>query len=86
MEIQMVDLNGQYLKIKKEVDKAIQNVIDTSSFINGSQVNNFSINLGKYLKSEFVVTCGNGTDALQIALMSLGLQQDDEVIVPSYTL
>ena len=84
MEIQMVDLNGQYLKIKKEVDKAIQNVIDTSSFINGSQVNNFSINLGKYLKSEFVVTCGNGTDALQIALMSLGLQQDDEVIVPSF--
>ena len=80
----MVDLNGQYLKIKKEVDKAIQNVIDTSSFINGSQVNNFSINLGKYLKSEFVVTCGNGTDALQIALMSLGLQQDDEVIVPSF--
>ena len=52
----MVDLNGQYLKIKKEVDKAIQNVIDTSSFINGSQVNNFSINLGKYLKSELVVT------------------------------
>jgi UDP-2-acetamido-2-deoxy-ribo-hexuluronate aminotransferase len=84
MEIQMVDLNGQYLKIKKEVDKAIQNVIDASSFINGSQVNNFSINLGKYLKSEFVVTCGNGTDALQIALMSLGLQQDDEVIVPSF--
>jgi dTDP-4-amino-4,6-dideoxygalactose transaminase len=84
MQIKMVDLHGQYLKIKTEIDNVIQNVINNSSFINGQNVSDFSCNLGKYLSSKNVITCGNGTDALQIALMALGLEEDDEVIVPSF--
>lgn len=85
MNIQMVDLKGQYAKIKPEVDRAIQEVIDTTAFINGPQVKKFSDELGKYLGAEHVIPCANGTDALQIALMALGLQPGDEVIVPCFT-
>jgi len=85
MKIQMVDLKGQYAKIKPEVDQAIQNVIDTTAFINGPQVKTFSADLGEYLGVKHVITCANGTDALQIALMALGLEQGDEVIVPCFT-
>ncbi|MFA6593329.1 MAG: DegT/DnrJ/EryC1/StrS family aminotransferase [Bacteroidales bacterium] len=85
MKMQMVDLKGQYLKIKGEIDGAIQNVIDSSAFINGPQVKEFAKNLAAYNGSKHCITCANGTDALQIALMALGLQKGDEVIVPAFT-
>lgn len=84
-KIVMVDLQGQYLKIKDEVDAGIQGVIDTTSFINGSIVRQFANNLSKYMGGCHVITCGNGTDALQIALMALDLKPGDEVIVPAFT-
>ena len=83
--IQMVDLKGQYTKIKSEVDLAIREVLETTSFINGKQVTDFSRNLASYLGIEHVIPCANGTDALQIALMGLGLEPGDEVITPSFT-
>lgn len=83
--IQMVDLKGQYKKIKQEVDQAIQGVIDQAAFINGPDVKQFGAALATYLNVQSVVTCGNGTDALQIAMMALGLNPGDEVIVPCFT-
>jgi UDP-2-acetamido-2-deoxy-ribo-hexuluronate aminotransferase len=83
--IQMVDLKGQYTKIKEEVDLAIREVLETTAFINGKAVTDFSKRLSAYLGIEHVVPCANGTDALQIALMGLGLQPGDEVITPSFT-
>lgn len=85
MNIQMVDLKGQYAKIKQEVDRAIQEVIDQTAFINGPQVRTFAGNLASYLQVGHVIPCANGTDALQIALMALDLQPGDEVIVPAFT-
>ncbi len=85
MKIQMVDLKGQYMKIKPEVDAAIQNVIDNTAFINGPVVKEFAHNLSGYMGGCQVITCANGTDALQIALMALGLKPGDEVIVPAFT-
>lgn len=85
MKIGMVDLNGQYKKIKEEVDASIQNVIENTAFINGQAVKDFSKNLSEYLNAKHVIPCGNGTDALQIALMSLDLRPGDEVIVPAFT-
>ncbi|MGB5989352.1 MAG: DegT/DnrJ/EryC1/StrS family aminotransferase [Marinifilaceae bacterium] len=84
-KIQMVDLNSQYMRIKTEVDKAVKTVIDSSAFINGKQVTSFAENLARYNAVKHVQTCGNGTDALQIAFMSLGLKAGDEVIVPVHT-
>ena len=84
-KIQMVDLKGQYLKIKNEVDAAIQNVIDNTAFINGPSVKEFAANLGTYMGDCHAIPCGNGTDALQIALMALDLKPGDEVIVPAFT-
>lgn len=84
-KISMVDLHGQYLRIKPEVDAAIQRVIDSTAFIQGPQVSSFAKALGQYVASPFVVTCGNGTDALQIAMMALDLKPGDEVIVPVHT-
>jgi dTDP-4-amino-4,6-dideoxygalactose transaminase len=81
----MVDLKNQYLKIKNEIDNAIKNVIDSTAFIKGPQVKNFENKLAEYLNVKNVITCGNGTDALQIALMSLNLKPGDEVIVPAFT-
>ena len=81
----MVDLRGQFEKIKSEVNTSIQKVIDDTAFINGPQVKEFSENLAKYLNVKHVITCANGTDALQIALMALGLKHGDEVIVPAFT-
>jgi UDP-2-acetamido-2-deoxy-ribo-hexuluronate aminotransferase len=83
--IQMVDLKQQYLKIKDEVDIAIHEVIDTTSFINGKAVTDFAKNLSAYLDIKNVIPCANGTDALQIAMMALGLEPGDEVITPSFT-
>lgn len=85
MKLQMVDLHGQYLKIKEDVDAGIQQVIETSAFINGPQVKEFASSLATYTDSKHVITCANGTDALQIALMALGLKSGDEVIVPAFT-
>lgn len=84
-EIKMVDLYGQYLHIKDEVDTAIQDVIKSTAFINGPQVKEFRKNLADYLGAAHVITCANGTDALQIALMALELQPGDEVITPDFT-
>lgn len=84
-KIKMVDLKGQYQKIKPEVDAAIQSVIDSTSFINGQPVKDFAANLEKYLGVKHVIPCGNGTDALQIAMMALKLKPGDEVIVPAFT-
>lgn len=81
----MVDLKGQYNKLKPQIDAAIQDVIDQTAFINGAPVQTFSDNLSKYLGGVHVIPCGNGTDAIQIALMELDLQPGDEVIVPSFT-
>lgn len=83
--IVMCDLKGQYLKIKSEVDAGIQEVIDSTAFIKGEAVTLFQQELGAYLDSKHVIACGNGTDALQIALMALGLKPGDEVITPDFT-
>lgn len=83
--IQMIDLKGQYLKIKTEVDAGIQGVIDDAAFINGPAVKRFSEHLSRYMDGRYVTPCANGTDALQIALMALGLKPGDEVIVPAFT-
>ena len=83
--IEMVNLKGQYQKIKSEINEAIQNCIDNAAFINGPQVKEFSKALENYLGVKHVIPCANGTDALQIALMSLDLKPGDEVIVPSFT-
>lgn len=85
MDIKMVDLKGQYNKIKSEIDAGIQEVIDSTAFINGPKVQEFSKNLSNYLGGVNVVPCANGTDALQIALMALGLNSGDEVILPVHT-
>ena len=82
--IKMVDLKGQYLKIKGEIDLAIQEVIDSSAFINGKQVEAFSQELADFTGAKHVLTCGNGTDALQIAYQTIGLKPGDEVIMPSF--
>jgi UDP-2-acetamido-2-deoxy-ribo-hexuluronate aminotransferase len=84
-QIKMVDLHKQYLKVKDEIDQAMQNVLDTTSFIQGPQVNEFALALGKHVNSKNVVPCANGTDALQIAMMALDLQPGDEVILPVHT-
>ena len=81
----MVDLKQQYVKIKKEVDTAIQEVIDNAAFIQGKAVTDFSAALSAYSGSKHVIPCANGTDALQIAMMALDLQPGDEVITPSFT-
>jgi dTDP-4-amino-4,6-dideoxygalactose transaminase len=84
-KIQMVDLKSQYIKIKTEVDAGIQEVIDTTAFINGKPVQLFAEELQTYLGVKHVIPCANGTDSLQIAMMALGLQPGDEIITPSYT-
>jgi len=83
--IHMVDLKQQYLKIKGEIDSAVAGVLDSTVFIGGRQVNDFSKNLAGYLGVKHVIPCANGTDALQIAMMALDLQPGDEVITPSFT-
>ena len=85
MNIPMVDLKGQYKKIKDQVDKAIIDVVESSAFINGPQVKSFQKNLEDYLGVKHVIPCANGTDALQIAMMGLGLEQGDEVITADFT-
>ncbi len=81
----MVDLKGQYADIKQEVDTSIQEIIDNTAFINGPKVHQFQKNLEDYLGVRHVIPCANGTDALQIAMMGLGLEQGDEVITADFT-
>lgn len=83
--IQMVDLSTQYQRIKSDIDQAIQQVLDSTAFINGPEVRAFSDELAQYTGAKYVITCANGTDALQIAMMALGFQPGDEVIVPAFT-
>ena len=83
--LQMVDTKTQYHKIKTEVDEAVISVLESSQFIGGKVVNDFAANLATYHNSKHVIPCANGTDALQIAMMALGLQPGDEVITPSFT-
>lgn len=83
--IHMVDLKQQYVHIKEKVDAAVLEVLDSTIFIGGPQVNDFATNLAKYLGVKHVIPCANGTDALQIAMMALDLKPGDEVITPSFT-
>jgi UDP-2-acetamido-2-deoxy-ribo-hexuluronate aminotransferase len=83
--IQMVDTKTQYQKIKAEVDKAVIDVMDSTAFINGKPVHEFAESLSEYIGVKHTIPCANGTDALQIAMMALGLQPGDEVITPSFT-
>ncbi len=83
--LQMVDTKTQYQKIKTEVDAAVIGVLESSMFIGGKVVNDFATDLADYHKSKHCIPCANGTDALQIAMMALGLQPGDEVITPSFT-
>lgn len=83
--LQMVDTKTQYHKIKAEVDAAVLGVLESSVFIGGKVVNTFAENLAKYHGSKHCIPCANGTDALQIAMMALGLKAGDEVITPSFT-
>jgi dTDP-4-amino-4,6-dideoxygalactose transaminase len=84
-KIQMVDLKGQYKKIKEQVDSSILNVIESTAFINGPEVHNFQKELEDYLGVKHVIPCANGTDALQVAMMGLGLKPGDEVITADFT-
>ena len=81
----MVDLQTQYLQIKEDIDKGIQEVIDSAAFIKGPKVSDFQQHLEHYTGAKHVIPVGNGTDALQIALMGLGLKRGDEVITPTFT-
>jgi dTDP-4-amino-4,6-dideoxygalactose transaminase len=81
----MVDTKNQYLKIKPEVDAAVLSVMESSQFIGGKVVNDFAANLAAYNGVKHVIPCANGTDALQISMMALGLNPGDEVITPSFT-
>jgi len=85
MKIEMVDLKSQYTKIQAEIDAAVLKTIREASFINGPEVATFTKNLSAYLGGAYVIPCANGTDALQVAMMALGLEPGDEVIVPSFT-
>ena len=85
MQIEMVDLKGQYNKIKTEIDQAVISCIASTSFINGPAVKEFQLNLEQYLGVKHVIPCANGTDSLQIAMMALDLKPGDEVICPAFT-
>ena len=84
-KIQMVDLKSQYQSIKEEVKESINEVLESTAFINGPKVHEFQKNLENYLGVKHVIPCANGTDALQIAMMGLGLKPGDEVITADFT-
>jgi dTDP-4-amino-4,6-dideoxygalactose transaminase len=85
MQVKMVDLHSQYLRMKDEIDQAIQQVLNSTAFIQGPEVKEFEQALSQYVGGAHVVSCANGTDALQIAMMALELQPGDEVILPVHT-
>ena len=84
-ELRMVDLKGQYSRIKQEIDSAMQSVIDSTAFIRGPEVKLFEEELASYLGTGNVISCANGTDALQVAIMALDLKPGDEVITTDFT-
>jgi len=84
-QLQMVDLKSQYQRIKPQIDSAIQSVIDSCQFVKGAEVKAFEQELAQYLNVKHTIACGNGTDALQVALMALGLKPGDEVITTDFT-
>ena len=84
-KLQMVDLQSQYKKIQVQIDKAVNDVFASAAFINGPEVKQFQSDLEEYLQVKHVIPCANGTDALQIAMMGLGLEQGDEVITVDFT-
>src|SRR5678815_2344522 len=84
-KIKMVDLHSQYMRIKPEVDRAIQEVLTTTAFIQGPQVSSFATELATFTRAGAVIPCANGTDALQIAMMALDIKPGDEVILPVHT-
>jgi dTDP-4-amino-4,6-dideoxygalactose transaminase len=84
-KIEMVDLRSQYRRLQPEIDQAVSEVLESSAFINGPAVGLFARELADYLEVPFVIPCANGTDALQVALMALGLQPGDEVITSNFT-
>ncbi len=83
--IQMVDLKRQYQRLKAEIDRAVRAAVESTAYINGPEVQNFSKELASYLEVEHVIPCGNGTDALQVALMSVGLEPGQEVITTPFS-
>jgi dTDP-4-amino-4,6-dideoxygalactose transaminase len=85
MKIQMVDLQGQYKRLKKEMNASIQEVINSAAFINGQQVNTFCTRLAEYMQIPYVIPCGNGTDAIRLALQACNVQPGDEVILPAFS-
>ena len=85
MNIQMIDLQSQYKRLQDEIDAAMKEVISSASFINGPQVNTFCTRLAAYLNSPHVIPCGNGTDAIRLALSALNVQSGDEIIIPAFT-
>jgi len=85
MDIKMVDLQGQYLRIKNEIGTAIEEVLMSTAFIQGPQVKEFAKNLSDYHCGAHIIPCANGTDALQVAMMALGLKPGDEIILPVHT-
>ena len=84
-QLQMVDLKSQYQRIKPQIDNAIQSVIDSCQFVKGAEVKTFEQELAQYLGVRHAIACGNGTDALQVALMALGLKPGDEVLTTDFT-
>ena len=85
MPIKMVDLKAEYLSMKEEIDQAIQSILNSGQFIGGEPVEQFAREFAKYNKVKHVIPCGNGTDALLIALMAMECKSGDEIIVPSFT-
>lgn len=85
MKLQMVDLKSQYERLKDEIDRAVIDTVASTAYINGPQVKAFQAEMEAYLNVQNVIPCANGTDALQIAMMALGLKPGDEVIVPAFT-
>lgn len=83
--IQMVDLQSQYQRLSKEINQAIQSCLLSAQFIQGEQVRSFEKELGDYISSRYTISCGNGTDALMLACIALGLQKGDKIIVPAFT-
>ena len=84
-EIQMVDLRAQYEKLKPEIDEAITRVLESTAFIKGPDVKFFEEELQSFMGVKHVISCANGTDALQLAMMTLGLKPGDEVITTNFT-
>src|SRR3972149_3114558 len=85
LNIQMVDLTTQYKKIKPEIDEAVHRVLDSGMFILGKEVGEFEAAAAKYLGTKYAIGCASGTDALQVAMMALGIGPGDEVITTPFT-